>query len=262
MVSKMVKFSSGTDEEIVRKREVGPKIEEMIRQVNAILEDVQQKSKKDLVLLVDGLDKPKEREVVKLNFEERPFLSELACRAVYIAPMWVAYHPDFGGVRSRFPIRPFPNIRVYDPKACNKPDKDGHATMQQVVHKRLNSLGLRPEAVLSETVLSKLIEGSGGLMRDLIRLVRDAATQAEIAEKDHIDEPEAIEALRTMYQEFDRRITPDYRTMLNDIHDKHERLNDPKCDELLHASIVLSYINDEVWWDAHAILWSEPWGNP
>ena len=259
MLSKMVRFSSGTDEKIVRKREIEPALQEMVRFVNAIVVDVQQRSGKDLVLLVDGLDKPKELDIVALNFEERPFLSELACRAVYTAPMWVAYHPSFGGVRSRFPIRPFPNIKLYDRKNPNKRDEDGYTIMQTVVHNRLRSLELEPEIVLPEGILNKLIRGSGGVMRDLIRLVRDAATQAEIAGKDHIDEQEAIEALRTMYRELDRRITPDYQTMLDEIHDKHERLNNDQCDQLLHASIVLSYINDEVWWDAHAILWSEPW---
>lgn len=258
-LSKMVRFGFGTEAKIVRKHIRLPEVEEMVRRLNALIADVKEKSGRDLVLLVDGLDKPKELDIVALNFEDTPFLSDLTCRTVYTAPMWVAYHPRFAGVRGRFPIRPFPNVKLYDQKDRHKPAEDGYNLMRTVVYNRLRSLGLEAEKVLPDEMLKKLIRGSAGVMRDLIRLVRDANTQAEIAQHDQIGELEVTEALRAMYRELDGRLTPDYQEVLDEVHRDRKRINNRKCDELLHANMVLSYTNDEVWWDSHAILWSQPW---
>lgn len=247
VLAKMVRFSLGFDTEVVRKRENAPVLEDMVQQINALIADVQEKAGTPVVLLVDGLDKPKEIDIVALNFEDTPALSDLACRVVYTAPVWIRYHPRFAGVRDRFSLQPFPNIKLYDRHDWKKTDPAGYETLQSTVYKRLRSLSLTPAEILPESLLTRLIQGSAGVMRDLIRLVREAATLAEIAEKTAIEEPEVVEALRAMHRELAGRITPDYHSVLEIIHQNHERLNDAKCDEMLHANIVLSYTNDDLW---------------
>ena len=50
--------------------------------------------------------------------------------------------------------------------------------------------------------------------------------------------------------------------MLHRVRDTHQRVGgdeSEKCDLLLRNDIVLGYVNDDIWFDAHAALTAEPW---
>ena len=73
------RFRSGTDTAVVRKLEVEPSVEVMIESLNAIIDDAKEKSGRSLVLVVDGLDKLRNSEVIRLNFLDKDFLSRPTC---------------------------------------------------------------------------------------------------------------------------------------------------------------------------------------
>ena len=49
------------------------------------------------------------------------------------------------------------------------------------------------------------------------------------------------------------------RTLIEGLKEKLEVLVHTHCDLLLRNDLVLSYINDNIWFDAHAALTDEPW---
>lgn len=249
------RFISGTDVEVVRKLEVEPRVEAMVEHVNDLIEDVQLKAGRPLALIVDGLDKPRDEDIIALNFADKKFLADLACRVVYAAPMWVYYRPRFAGVRGRFPVREFPNIKLHERDSRDQKDEEGYQAMRQVVHRRLRDVGLEPEEVIDPQAMDLLIGSSGGIMRDLIRLVREAATNAEIAGKGRIGEGEAQKAVSDWRRQYQAQLTPRYRKVLEEVGRTHQRTDDPECDELLQGNFVLSYLDGEVWYDVHSILW-------
>jgi hypothetical protein len=58
------------------------------------------------------------------------------------------------------------------------------------------------------------------------------------------------------------QLTPDYHDVLNKVRQTHQRVggaDGEKCDQLLRNDIVLSYVNEDVWFGAHAALTDEPW---
>jgi len=247
------RFVSGTNTEIVRKLEVEPEIEDMVDALNAIVEDVEAKARRPLLLIVDGLDRPRDPDVIELNFAEKKYLAKPVCRVVYAAPMWVYYKPRFATVRARFPVREFPNIKLYD-RDTGKKESRGYATMREVVNKRLASLGLRPADVIAKPALDLLIHASGGVMRDLIRLVREAAAGAEIAGASKITKTLAEKAVADLRRQFEAQLLPKHREVLAKVRKSHQRTDDEICDELLQGNFILSYINDEVWFDTHSLL--------
>jgi hypothetical protein len=247
------RFVSNTDKEVVRKLEVEPKIEAMVEALNGIVDDVEAKAGKPLALIVDGLDKPHDPEIIALNFAEKNFLAKPACRVMYAAPMWVYYSPRFATVRTRFPVREFPNIKLYDRTTGNKDDR-GFAAMREVVNKRLIALGLKPDAVIDKTVLDLLVHASGGVMRDLIQLIRDAANETELADLSRISKALAEKAVARLRRQFEAQLRPKHRKILAQVHQSHQVPDDPLCDELLQGNFILSYVNDDVWFDTHSIL--------
>jgi hypothetical protein len=246
-------FVSGTDKEVVRKLEVEPKIESMLEALNRIVADVQDKAGKPLALIVDGLDKPHDPEIIALNFAEKNHLTKPACRVVYTAPMWVYYLSRFAVVRQRFPVREFPNVKLYD-RETGKKNNQGYAAMHEVVNKRLSSLGLTPNEVITQPVLDLLIHASGGVMRDLIYLMREAALTADVTDVSRITKSDAESSIAALRRQFEAQLRPKHRKILAQVHQSHQVTDDEFCNELLQGNFILSYVNEEVWFDTHSIL--------
>ncbi len=256
------RFTSGTNTQVVRRLEVEPDVEAMIEGLNAIIDDVHMQAERPLVLLVDGLDKLRDPEVISLNFLEKKFLNGPKCSVLYTGPLDLYYSPQFGEVRARFPIVPYPHVKLHDRHNPNALDDGAYDVMRQVVYRRLEAEQLEPEAIIAPDVLNLLIKGSGGVMRDLIRLIQSAALRAELAGKDSIEEPEAKRVLNELRRQLMAQLTPDYHEVLNRVRDTHQRAGGDegeKCDLMLRNDIVLGYINDDIWFDAHAALTPEPW---
>lgn len=257
------RFTSGTNTQVVRKLEVEPDAEAMIESLNAIIDDVTSKANQPLILLVDGLDKLRDPAVISLNFLEKKFLDGPTCSVLYTGPLDLYYSPQFGEVRARFPIIPVPHVKLHDQHNARRRDEDGYRFMREVVYRRLASLQLDPEAIIAPDALDDLlITGSGGVLRDLIRLLQAAALEAEVAAKSGIGEIEARRALNELRRQLMAQLTPDYHAILDVVRRDHQRVGGTdadKCDLLLRNDLVLSYINDNIWFDAHAALTDKPW---
>jgi len=264
LVEKLIpfRFTSGTSLEVVRKLEVEPHVETMIEALNAIIDDVRFKLNRLPVLIVDGLDKLRDSSVISLNFLEKNFLNGPKCSVLYAGPLDLYYSPAFGEVRARFNIIPFPHVKLRAKLDPTNLHAAGYEVMTNVAHRRIVSLNLKPEEIIEEGVLNLLIKGSGGVMRDFIRLFRAAAIHAEVLGKQRIEESEALKALNELRRQLAAQLTPDYYDVLNQVRETHQRVGGDmtdKCDQLLRNDIVLSYVNDDVWFDAHSALTPNPW---
>lgn len=260
------RFTSGTNTQVVRKLEVEPQVETMVEVLNEIIDDVQSKTDRFLVLVVDGLDKLRDTDVIELNFLEKKFLNGPQCRVLYTGPLDLYYSPQFGEVRTRFPIIPFSHIKLHDQDNPMERDESGVAFMREVVHRRLTWLGLTPDTTIAPEAMELLIQGSAGVMRDLIRLLQSAALQAEIKDEARIELPAARKALNELRRQLLAQLDPDYHLVLDAVRKTHQRVGgeeqSKKCDQLLRNDIVLGYINnttEDIWFDAHAALTAEPW---
>lgn len=251
------RFTSGTNTQVVRKLEVEPQIEVMIDALNAVIDDVRLKTDRPLILLVDGLDKLRDPDVISLNFSEKKFLNQLNCTVLYTGPFDLFYLPRFGGVRAQFSIIPFPHVQLHDHDDPNRHDAHGYQMLREVAYRRLTSLHLRPQEIIAPDILDRLIAGSGGRMRDYIHLLQTAALHAEIADRDHIAEDDAAKALGELRRQLQAQITPSYRQVLNVVHRTYERTADPECEVMLKNGQILTYADSDdcLWYDAHPLLW-------
>jgi hypothetical protein len=263
-----VRFASGTNVQVVRKLEVEPQVTALIETLNAIIDDVVVKSNRSLVVLVDGLDKLRDADVISLNFLENKYLYGPRCSVLYVGPLDLYYSPRFGEVRARCQVVPFSHVKLRNRDQPEQLDERGYEVMRDVVRRRLRFLKYELGEVITVEVLDLLILGSGGVMRDFVRLVQSAALQAEIAGKKRIEMREAVSALNELRRQLQAQLTPDYHQILSKVRETHQRLGgsvtdqkdeSEKCDLLLRNDIVLSYCNDDVWFDAHAALTEQPW---
>jgi hypothetical protein len=255
------KFASGTNIQLARKLEVQPQVREILTTLNAIIADVQQKGQRPVFLIVDGLDRVPNMEMARYVFAENDeWLDGPICNVLYTAPIMLYYKPIFGHVRSNFDPRPFPNVKVHWPHQLDRPgtsDEEGYEVMRAVVHKRLRQpLALEPEQVIAPQALDHLIEMSGGVMRDLIRLVRDATVKAELAGQRQIDLEIARQTVFKARRDYQASLNVVYRRELAEVLKTHQVTGSEKCDELLLGNYVLGYVNDGIWFDVHSVILS------
>jgi len=97
---------------------------------------------------------------------------------------------------------------------------------------------------------------SGGVMRDLIRLVREATVKAELAGQRRIDLEIAHQTVLSMRRDYQASLSTAYREELMGILETHKVTGSEKCDELLLGNYVLSYVNDGIWFDVHSVILS------
>lgn len=139
--------------------------------------------------------------------------------------------------------------------------EDGLRVMQRVVARRLRSLEVRQvDEVITPEALKALALASGGVMRELVRSVREAATFAQLLNVPRIDATLAQRVLQQQRQEVTPRLTVDHREALRRVLQQgalHGGQHEAIEDALLRSLSLLSYEDDQhFWFDAHPHLLS------
>jgi len=243
-------FSLGLERKDVARLEVEPRTRDIARAVNLIIADVEQKADKPVLMVVDGLDKlePGPAHDIFINSQ---VLALPACRVIYVMPITLYYSPDFTQARQQFAMAPFPNVKLshrFDP-GTDYPE--GLETMMEVVYQRLRALEYEPEDVVSEDVLKPMARMSGGVMREMVSLMREAVTQAEIRGETRVTEPIVRAAVYALRRQYAAGLRLEHYRELESFRTIGVPSQSEECHDLLRNLYILSYINDGLWYDIH-----------
>lgn len=258
----------GFQQETKMTREVRPVLSEIIDRVNAIIA-VAQSTKRKLLVIVDGLDR-KEFDAA-LEMFSSSLLTALNCHIVYAVPISLRYSPAF-----RQPMQGFSqcldldNVPVYRCNAQGQPttkhDLHGREILKNIVKKRLDTLKQEHEntyqGLFAPEAIELLCEKSGGVMRDLVRLINGACLVALQAKAAQITLEVAKKAVR---EERKTYFIEDYHfpelDAVNQTGTTTSRMVDlPRgkvviCDGLLHHKLILGYDSEYGrWFDVNPIL--------
>ena len=261
----------GFQRETKMTREVRPVLSEIIDRVNAIIAAAQ--DERELLVIVDGLDR-KDFDVA-LEMFSSSLLTALNCHIVYAVPISLRYSPAF-----RQPMQSFSrcldldNVPVYrcDPqqRPTSEPDLPGRKVLTNVVDKRLNTLeqahGDRYQDLFEPEAIALLCEKSGGVMRDLVRLV---STTCVVALQEQVDRITLAVAKKAVREERKTYFIKDYYFPELDTVNRtgtttSKIFDSPRdkiiiCDELLHHKLILGYEDPEYgrWFDVNPILFED-----
>ncbi len=256
-------FTLGLDLDLMRASAVDRDLERTTEALNELIQVVERSIGRSIILIVDDLDKSRRADTIRLNFVDKPHLGRIACRAVYAAPIEIYYDLSQQGGRRHFDeVVPLPNVRLFDRVDPKKKDREGFDFMRKVIRKRLEHPGGPPDPsytedmVLARGVANELITASGGIVSDLIQLVRLAIVEAEMENAGRIERKHASRAIARLRQLYEAALTPSDREILGEVHRTHQRPEGPRAEELIRHNYLLSYLNDKIWFDAHPILWS------
>ncbi len=225
------------------------RLTDLIERINAICSKFEQLTHPPLIIFED-IDKADIALSRALFFEHANTLTSPACRIIYTFPIALRHTHDFATSRRREYSRDFslPNISLNSRSADGAPNPMGHHALREVITRRIS-----PE-IFGDGVLDYVVQLSGGLLSDLVRLVGDAALVALTEGIPQITREIVEQVARDTADAYRRILLPAHYNEL-----RQARVNknvDPNdiVRELLANQSLLEYQNDQAWCDVHPIV--------
>ncbi len=166
-------------------------------------------------------------------------------------PILLYYSPDFASARQLFAAYEFPNVRLFHRESRERRDEQGYAFMREVVRTRLEKLGLDPDELVDPAALDELVAMSGGVVRELVLLMQEAAIEAMVNGRDHIDLTIARKVIYWLRRQYSAALSLPYLEELKKVHETGRPTGTEICDKLLQNLYILSYANDDLWYAVH-----------
>jgi hypothetical protein len=251
MASITAEIKSASSRRTTTRQKLERELAVFIEKLNVLIDDARTKVRtrghKDLVLIVDGLEKmhyhllpdgySTHAHLFVLHAEQ---LKAPKCHIVYTMPISLVYNANLGN--------DFDSILVIP---MVKTNADGMDCLRQVITKRMEIARVfeQPELV------DQLTQLSGGVMRDLMRLIRLATD----TDGERISINEITYAKTTLIREYDRLLREDEFPQVKWVKENHRVSGEEIYARMLNLRLILEYQNGERWADLHPAVIQIPW---
>lgn len=210
-------------------------------------------SEKRPVVILDGLDKlpPDQARDFFLNEKKKP-MTEAPCAAILTIPLSIIYEPTFNVLSERYnnaDSAVLPAIRLYDfdgEQRGGKRSARGFEVLQRIVAARVDPID--PSIVMPAAV-EKAIEGSGGNIRELARLLQASIVKASVRGGTCIEPLDVEAAIADQRESYRRAFQPRFLPVLKKVRDLAQLDNaDDVGKLLLYGLWVVEYRNGSIWY--------------
>ncbi len=241
-----MKSETTTRQEI--REEIQPRVSELINLINDIIAEIE-RSGRQVLVIIDNLEKCDSEKALNLFYCHSTQLTQPMCKIIYTFPISLRSSDKFTQIKMNFSDDiMYPNIKVHEKDENITRETAGRAFMKQIVTKRVSLDLFTPEA------LEYIIDMSGGVIREYIRIIRDSAVRAIARRKTVIDKDIAVEVINGLKNSYQAQLSDeDYDVLLN-IYETKDIKRDEKLVGLLHNLSVLEYKNGRSWCDLNPIV--------
>ncbi|MEM9984956.1 MAG: hypothetical protein AAF804_07650 [Bacteroidota bacterium] len=261
-----LKFSAKTSASLKEtiKTQLEPKLSDLIDYCNDLVREVQKAlqevNKKDILIVIEDLDKVPLSEAQSLFFDHIHQLTLLKTHVIYTFPIALYHSIRFNAIKAYFTdLKELPMIKV-----ANKDGSvnlEGSGAMREIVAQRCD---LR--LFESGQVLQQMIMDSGGCLRDLFLMIYEAAENALDEDQSTVNHQHRHSAFQKLKREYDNSIA-EYREndQLFTVDQYYDALvslaqssdKKPENTEVvmhLRQSLAILGYNGEGWCEVHPIV--------
>jgi len=258
------KASKSLKEQLTQK--VEPKLSQLIAHCNDLILEVRKNVQdangaREVLLIIEDLDKLPIDRAESLFYNYSRQLVQLKVDTIFTYPISLLYNPKFTAINNIFDdTYELPMIKITE--RDGQPDERGRAILRQIVARRM-------ELSLFDTqgILEQMIAYSGGCLRDLFRLIRQAALSALALEREKITEADFHSAYQKLKREYantlaDKVVNGQVAISVDDYYEELAKLaadenkqplnTDPLLD--LRQNLTILGYNGEGWCDVHPIV--------
>lgn len=205
------------------------------------------------VVILDGLDKlpPDQARDFFLNEKRKP-MTEAPCAAILTIPLSIIYEPTFNVLSERYnnaDSAVLPAIRLYDFDGAQRGGRrsaSGFEVLQRIVAARVDPID--PNIVMPAAV-DKAIEGSGGNIRELARLLQASIVKASVRGGTCIEPLDVEAAIADQRESYRRAFQPRFLPVLKKVRDEAQLDNTDDVGKLLLYGLwVVEYRNGSIWY--------------
>ncbi|NTV67073.1 MAG: hypothetical protein HGB06_05210 [Chlorobaculum sp.] len=242
-----------------------PRLSDLINHCNDLIREVKsnlpQTGRKGLLIVIEDLDKLILERAEELFFNHSPILTTLHSNVIFTFPISLIHHTKAKIIIDNFdPVFELPMIKVHDKEGA---PFEGRETLRSMVECRIGT-----ECFESEELLYRLIDLSGGCLRDLFRLIREAADNALNHDREMISETDCKTSFYHVRRDYENSIAEKRgaeKQIIVSVEEYYETLksialsetkkvdNTEAALDLRQNLCILSY-NDEGWSDVHPIV--------
>ncbi len=225
---------------------------ELVRRLNWVIAEAEKHlNPKRLLLVVEGLDKVDLEAARHIFRDHAPTITGLKAAMIYTFPLALRYSEDHQNIQRNFDQHVLlPNLSLR--QRNGEEDSRGRQAMEQIVLNRLNHDLITPDA------LEQLIIACGGIVVELIKLVRQAALFALVrrSQVPRIEIEDAQNAIKGLRRDLAANLSLAEWRLLKARHADRRLTNEPAIETLLQKGALIEYPNDPSWCDVHPALWS------
>ena len=191
------------------KQNIEPKLSDLIEHCNLLINEIilglSEIGKEDILIIIEDLDKIPVDRAEELFFNYTSQLTQLKCNVVFTFPISSYFNIRFNTIRQSFDaIYELPMIKVINPDQTENPE--GIDMLIKIVEKRMD-LSLFDD----DGLLKRLILKSGGCIRDLFRMIAEAAEHAIDFGNTTMSKLDCDISIQSLKREYDNTIADNFR---------------------------------------------------
>lgn len=249
-VTSSINLSSS--QKIAYVREIEPKMSDIISTINELVKLIMESNKNNYknffpIFIIDQLEKCSLSKVKELFENGVHSLINLNISLIMTCPLALKRSPDFNFISPKFDIiENLPMIMV-----INKDGQDNLDAIQmlkELISKRADL------QLFDDNILELLIKSTGGCLRDLFYVIREASFEAYLRGNDKVTEDIAKIFLERLSKDIFLRIEPEYYDKVRELYNTKCKLNNElSLISLIYTGAVFEYGYQD-WCDLHPLV--------
>jgi len=240
-----------------QKQILEPKVQDLIYLLNRMAQDIKNKTRKSILIVVDDLEKGESdahKDMHKRLFQEHyDTLVQPSFSIVYTLPIYFRAMPG-----SRIPndqVFAFSAIRLYDrEKRKEAPlqietESDGYKLIRSFVEKRIEKIS---NVFENDEILSQLLLIGGGLFRETARAIKESAYFAISRGSNLINEEDVKKVFSQIKKEYQPIVRGNAVPILKEVAETGMWVDG--VEPFLQSRAVVEYENGDLWIDIRYVL--------
>lgn len=230
------------------RKQIEPRVSELISLINDTIAEIE-KNDKQILVIIDNLEKIESDNALKLFYNHGTQLTQPMCKIIYTFPISLKSSSIFPQIKMNFSdVYVHPNIKIHEKNGSEHPYEKGKDFMKEIVSKRVSQDLFEPDA------LEYILDMSGGVVREFIRIIRDSSIRALTRGKITIDKDIAIDVVNGLKNLYQAQLSDsDYKVLL-EVYKTKDIKRDDQLVNLLHNLSVLEYKNGRSWCDLNPVV--------
>jgi len=227
-------------------------LEKLQQNISAVCKEINELMKKDVLIIIDDLDKLQDEEACeKIFFKETHLLAMPEAKIIFTFPLFAYYSPAFRHISDQFTNKFIQLVNLHD--IDGNYQEASMEILKKLVLKRID------EKHVSDEAMQYLIDKSGGLLRDTIHFMQDACKIVIDKEASEIDSETVQKVVQDKINEYNRIFDfPGYKDKATQIikTKNKESIANEDVIYLLRYLFVMEYgsAGNKSWYDAHPCL--------